>query len=254
MKSFLSTENVKCSDKALVPAAAGKPRVVVVLLSSPYVMTKAAGEAAGADQVEVSVDDGKTFKAVDLEGFDDAVKGKLAAQVKLTFKEPLRALKLEATVQNNPCALPYLSPGKNVVSVSVADSKALGNNKLVVTYAYRLGSRSESFDVICQEGKRIAEQHYAKWSDTVTCVQKTFAAKDLPAKFDLDCPTPRGQYPVYPRMMFLRREVVSPSSSPLPLPEGAVEAKVGTNDELMTLPNPFLVGVEPPPGPANLDR
>ena len=48
-------------------------------------------------------------------------------------------MKLEAIVQNNSGALPYLSPGKNVVTVSVADPKALGDNRLVVTYAYRLG-------------------------------------------------------------------------------------------------------------------
>ncbi len=246
LKSFLSTENVKSADKALVPAEAGKPAVVVVRLSSPYVMTKASGEAAGADKTEVSVDGGKTFKTIDLADFDDAVKGSLAAQVKLTFRQPLKVLKLQAVVQNNPGALPYLSPGKNTVTVSVADPKTLGENRLVVTYAYRLGSRNLSFDDICRQGKCIANQAGAKWSADVTCVQKTFSAKDLPATFEIDCPTPKGQYPVYPRMMFLRREVVGPRSQPMPLPAGAVEAKRGTGDELATLPNPFLIGVEPP--------
>jgi len=62
-------------------------------------MTKASGEAAGAEKVEVSVDNGKTFKAVELKAFDDALKGKLAAQVRITFTRPLKALKLEAIVQ-----------------------------------------------------------------------------------------------------------------------------------------------------------
>jgi hypothetical protein len=246
LKSFLSAENVKCADKALAPAEAGKPAVVVVQLASPYILTKASGEAAAADKAEVSVDGGNTFKTIELAGFDDAVKGSLAAQVKLTFQQPLKSLKLQAVVQNNPCALPYLSPGKNMVTVSVADPKALGDNKLVVTYAYRLGSRSLSFDQICQQGKRVAEQAGAKWSDKVTCVQKTFTAKDLPATFEIACPTPKGQYPVYPRMMFLRREVLAPGASPLPLPEGALEAKIGPNDELATLPEPLLLGTEPP--------
>ncbi len=246
LKSFLSVDNVKCAEKALMPTEAGKPAVLVVQLASPYIMTKASGEAAGAEKVEVSVDNGKTFKAVDLAGFGDAVKGKLAAQVRITFTQPLEVLKLEAIVQNNPCALPYMSPGKNRVQVSVAEPKALGENKLVVTYAYRLGARSLSFEQICQQGKRVAQQVGAKWSDQVTFLQKTYAAKDLPATFEIDCPTPRGQYPVYPRMLFLRREVFAPGEKPLALPEGAVPAKPAPAAELQALPKPMLLGAEPP--------
>jgi hypothetical protein len=246
LKSFLSTENVNYTGKALVPAEAGKPAAVVVRLASPYIMVKAGGEAVGADKAEVSVDGGKLFKQVELKNFDQAVNGSTAALVKISFKGPLTALKLEIIVQNNPCALPYLSPGKNTVTVSVADPGALGNNKLVVTYAYRLGARALSFEQLIQQGKRIADQSGATWSDAVTCVSKTFSAKDLPATIEIDCPTPKGKYPVYPRMMFLRREVLAPSSAPLPLPDGAVEGKVGPKDELMTLPNPLLIGTEPP--------
>ena len=247
LKSLVAAENAKYADKSLAPAEAGKPAFVLVRLASPYIMVKAKGEATGADTVEVSVDDGKTFKAIDLKDFGAAVKGRLAALVKVGFKESLKALSFEVVVQNSPGALPYLSPGKNTVTVSVADPKALGENKLVVTYAYRLGSRTSSFEQLCEQGKRVAKQIDAKWLESVTCVRKTFTAKDLPATFDIDCPTPKGQYPVYPRMMFLRREVVSPSASPSPLPDGAAEAKAGANDELMSLPNPLLVGTEPPP-------
>jgi hypothetical protein len=216
----------------------------VVRLASPYILTKARGEAAGADKVEVSVDGGKTFKAADLKDFSAAVKGRVAALVKVTFSDALKFLKLEAIVQNNPGALPYLSPGKNVVTVSVADPQTLGDNQLVVTYAYRLGSRAKSFEQLCAQGKEIAKQHDAQWLDTVTCVQKVFTAKDLPARFEIDCPTPKGRYPVYPRMMFLRREVIAPGARPLPPPAGAVEANVGPDEKLMALPNPFLVGTK----------
>ena len=116
-----------------------------------------------------------------------------------------------------------------------------------MTYAYRLGARALSSAQLVQQGKRIANQSGATWSDTVTCVSKTFTAKDLPATFEIGCPTPKGQYPVYPRMMFLRREVLAPSSALLPLPQGAVAAKVEPGDELMSLPSPFLIGTEPPP-------
>jgi hypothetical protein len=249
LASFVTTENVKYSAKSLTPVAADKPASVVVLLSSPYILTKASGEIPDAAAIEVSVDGGKTFKPADLKDFGADVKGFLSAQVKVTFQKPLTSMKLEAVFQNNPGALPYLSPGKNLVTVSVADPKELGKNKLVVTYAYRLGSRSVSLAQLCAKGKRIANGtgSDATWSDTVTYARKSFAAGDLPATFEIDCPTPQGQFPVYPRMLFLRREVVDASGAPLPLPDGAVAATKATADELVALPNPFLVGAEPPP-------
>jgi hypothetical protein len=133
-----------------------------------------------------------------------------------------------------------------MVTVSIADPKALGKNKLVVTYAYRLGSRNVSLDQLCAKGNRIANQTDAKWSDTITYARKTFTARDLPATFEIDCPTPKGQFPVYPRMLFLRREVVDASGAPLPLPEGAVAATKAAAVELVTLPDPFLIGTDLP--------
>jgi len=76
---------------------------------------------------------------------------------------------------------------------------------------------------------------------------KGIAAKDLPATFEIDCPTPKGQTPVYPRMMFVRREVLAPGAAPQPLPAGAVEAKPAAADELQELPNPLTIGFQPPP-------
>ena len=247
LKSFASAENVRYAGGSLVPAESGKPGVVVVDLTSPYLLTKASGEATGADAVEVSTDGGQTFRAVDLKNFTAAVRGQVAAQVKITFKQSLKLLKLEAIVQNNSGALPYLSPGKNVVTVSVADPKSLGDNKLVVTYAYRLGSRSKSFEEMYDQDKEIAKAHDAAWNDTVTCVQKTFGAGDLPAKFEIDCPTPKGRYPVYPRMLLVRREVLAPGQSPAPLPAPATTPRVGAGEELATLPSPWLIGTQLPP-------
>lgn len=247
IKSFALVENVKFADQSLVPLRSGKPGVVVVDLASPYLLTRASGEASGADTVTVSTDGGKTFRPVDLKNFSDAVRGQVAAQVKIAFKESLKGLKLEATIQNNPGALPYLSPGKNVIAVSVTDPKSLGDNRLVVAYAYRLGSRSKSFEQMYDEDKEIAKSHDATWDDTVTCSQKTFAACDLPAKFEIDCPTPKGRYPVYPRMLFVRREVLTPRQLALSLPTPVTTPKVGANYELATLPSPWLIGTQLPP-------
>jgi hypothetical protein len=103
---------------------------------------------------------------------------------------------------------------------------------------------------LCLEGKEIARAHDATWSAAPVVVRKTFAARDLPATFDIDVPTPKDKYPVYPRMLFVRREVVAPNRRPLPLPKDAREPVLGPNDELKTLPNPLLVGTRPAPARA----
>lgn len=247
LKTFASTDNVKYAGKALVPADATKPASVVVKLASPYIISgRSSGAADGAEAIELSIDGGKTFKATDFEKLGAAARGKLEALVRIGFGQALKSLNLSVDVQNNPGALPYLSPGKNIVTVSVLDPAELADNKLVVTYAYRLGSRSKSFEQLCDEGKEIARQHNAKWSDTITFAQKVFTAKDLPAKFEIDCPTPKGEHPVYPRMMFVRREIIAPSAAPLPAPAGAIAASPADPADLQTLPNPFLIGSETP--------
>ncbi|HAK94964.1 MAG TPA: hypothetical protein DCM87_08160, partial [Planctomycetes bacterium] len=52
--------------------------------------------------------------------------------------------------------------------------------------------------------------------------------------------------PVYPRMLFLRREVWRPGKEPLPAPAAAATPAVGPDETLATLPNPWLIGARPP--------
>ena len=236
-------QNVKLDRGKLVPVDPAKPASITVELQSPYVMAKAAGQVQGLAKAEVSVDGGKSFKAVDLKDFSAAVAGKYQCLVKLSFGSALKSLKIEAIVQCNRCAIPYLSPGKNKITVSVAEPTELGGNKLVVTYAYRMGARSKSYEQMVAQGARIGAAQFASWSETPTVVQKTFSAKDLPATFEIDVPTPKDKYPVYPRMLFLRREVLTPGSKPMPLPAGSAAPKIGPSDKLKTLPNPFHVGI-----------
>jgi hypothetical protein len=124
----------------------------------------------------------------------------------------------------------------NKVTVSVADPKALGRNRLVVDYAWCLGSRRKSYEDLCQAGAEVARAHHAAWSDTPVAVQRTFTAADLPATIEIPIPTPKDQYPVYPRMLLLRRTVLPPSGKPVPPPAGAAEPKVSADEELKGLP------------------
>ena len=247
LKGLAAKDNVELVAGKLVPANADRPASITVSLQSPYIMTRATGKAAGADKVEISLDEGKTFEAIGMKDFSEKVGGTYACLMKLTFAKELRSLELEAIVQCNRGALPYLSPGKNKITVSVADAKELGDNRLVVTYAYIVGTRSKSYEQLLDEGAELGRAHNATWTDKPTVVQKVFTAKDLPATFDIDIPTPQSKYPVYPRMVFLRREILAPGSVPLPLPEGAQKPDAFAG-ELRTLPNPFAVGIAKPSG------
>ena len=247
LSSLAASANVKLAGGRLTPADASRAGSITVLLKSPYVMSQASGRAAGADSAEISLDGGKSFKPIELKDFSAAVAGRYACRVRLSFKKALTSLKLEAVVQHNRCALPYLSPGRNRITVSVADAKRLGRNRLVVTYAYRQGHRYYSYEQLADMDAEVARAHKTVWSETPTVVRKTFAAGDLPATFQIDAPTPGDKHPVYPRMLFLRREVVAPGSEPLPLPSRAKPPGMGKDDALKTMPNPFHIGIARPP-------
>lgn len=247
LSGLTAKENVKVAGGQLVPADSAKAATITLRLALPYVLVKASGQAEGVDGAEVSVDEGKTFTKVDLKDFSAAINGRYDCLLKLTVGKAMKSLKVEMIVQHNRGSQPYLSPGKNRISVSVADPAQLGDNRLCITYAYAPGERRVSYEELAEEGAGVARAHKASWPDTPTVVQKIFAAKDLPAEFEIDVPTPKDKYPVYPRMLFLRREVLAPGQKPMPLPEGAVEPKTGPDDELKTLPNPFLMGTTPAP-------
>jgi hypothetical protein len=245
LEGLAGRENVKLAGGKLVPAEPAQPASITVALQSPYVMTRASGRAEGIDRAEISLDEGKTFKPIRIGDFSEEVGGKHACLVKLSFTKALTMVWLEAVVQCNRGALPYLSPGKNKVRVAVADPRDLGGNRLVVTYAYLPGFRSKSYEQLAGSGAELARGHGAAWAARPTVVQRSFTAAELPAAFDIDIPTPPGKYPVYPRMLFIRREVLAAGAKPLPLPEGAEEPAVASDRELPTLPNPFTVGFPP---------
>ena len=246
LAGLAASENVKVAGGQVVPAEASRPASMTVELQSPYVLVKATGQADGVDKAEVS-GDGAKFDEVELKDFSKAVNGKYRCLLRLSVGKALKMLRIEVVVQHNRCSLPYLSPGPNRITVSVAEAKSLGENRLAVTYAYCLGWRDRSYEEIAERDAELARAHYAHWSDTPTVVRNTFAAGELPATFSIDVPTPKDKHPVYPRMLFLRREVLSPGARPMPLPAGAVEPKVGKDDVLKTLPNPFIMGIAKPP-------
>lgn len=68
----------------------------------------------------------------------------------------------------------------------------------------------------------------------------------FPATIEIPVPTPAGKQPVYPRMLFLRREVLAPGQPPMPVPAPATTPAVGANETLAALPSPWLIGARAP--------
>ena len=245
VSSFRQTENVAYRGRALCPVDAARPGVVVVEMASPYVAVKATGEVVSAGAtVEVS-EDLKSWKPVDVADFSAAVVGRYRYFVRITFRQPITALKLESLVQHNQEALPYLAPGNNQITVTAANPEVPRPGRLVVTYAYCTGSRDRTPEEVFDRDAEIARAHYATWSGSPIVVQKVIDR--LPAKLEIPVPTPKDRQPVYPRMLFLRREVLSPGQEPLPVPSRPSQPRVGPGEVLATLPNPWTIGTTRPP-------
>jgi hypothetical protein len=90
----------------------------------------------------------------------------------------------------------------------------------------------------------IARAHYATWSDEPMVVQKTITR--FPFTFEIPVPTPKGKQPVYPRMLFLRREVLAPGQEAMAVPGPPTAPRAGSNEYLAEVPNPWPIGTGPP--------
>jgi hypothetical protein len=245
LSSLYKVENVSHRGTSLVPTDPAEPGVIVIEMASPYVVTVATGEISSPGATfEVSLD-GENWKAVDIADFTASVRGSYRYLLRATFTKAVQAISVKSVVQHNQESLPYLAPGRNKITVTASNSRSLGDNRVAVTYAYCLGWRDRTPEEICDRGAEIARAHYATWSSKPIVVQKVFDR--LPASFEIPIPAPNGKQPVYPRMVFLRREVLGPSQKPLPTPVSPSEPKVGDGEFLARVPNPWMIGTQKPP-------
>lgn len=244
LAGLAGVENAVVRDRALQPADPAQPAQIVVEMASPYVVAKAEARVDGPDAaLEVSLD-GKQWQPLAADKLTEHVRGAYRYLLRITFRKPIRALELTSVVQHNQEALPYLAPGNNTITITAANPQVLGNNRLLVTYAYCLGWRDRTPEEIYDRGAEIARAHYATWNEKPVIVQKV--VDRLPCTFEIPIPTPKGKQPVYPRMVFLRREVLAPGQAPLPLPAKPSEPRVGPDETLATLPVPWLIGTRTP--------
>ena len=244
LDGFCESDNVIQRGGALVPEDASEPGVVVVEMTSPYVVAKASGKLTCEDATTELSTDLKSWKPIKLTDFADAVRGTYRYYVRFTFRKPLAAIELTSVVQHNQEALPYLAPGENNITITAANSDTLGQNRLVVTYAYCLGWRDQTPEQVFDRDAEIARGHYATWSDTPIVVQQTITR--LPATLEIPVPTPKEKQPVYPRMLFLRRELLAPGQQPMDVPVAASKPRVGAGEYLANVPNPWTIGTGKP--------
>ncbi len=250
LTSLQQADNVTWEMGSLKARDAQRAASFVVEMASPYVVAKASGNIVGTEaKSEVSLD-GKTWKSAKLSDLTPEVAGSYRYFLRVTFTKPLTGLQVTSIVQHNQEALPYLAPGKNTITINAANPDELGRNRLVVTYAYCLGWRDVSPEEVYERGAEIARAHYATWSDKPIVVQK--AVDTFPCAFEIPVPTPQGKQPVYPRMRFLRREVLAPGQEPMSVPSPASMPVVRANEVLATLPTPWLIGTQKPAARAEL--
>ena len=244
LNTLLQADNVVWGNQALRAKDASRPGSFTVEMASPYVIAKASGKltSEGA-KIEVSLD-GKIWKAASLDALTSSVAGNYRYQLRVTFTQPVTALEFSSIVQHNAEALPYLAPGKNVITINSAKPEDLGKHRLVVTYAYSPGSRSATPEELYEKGSEISRGHNATWSETPVVVQKV--VDRFPATLEIAVPTPKGKQPLYPRMLFLRREILAPGQQPMPVPAAPSMPSVASNETLATLPNPWLIGARAP--------
>jgi hypothetical protein len=251
LASLQQVENVVYRDGKLCAQDAARPGRFVIPMASPYIVVKASAKIAGDDaKMEVSMDGrapsaGWSWQPVALADLTKAVFGKYRYWLRVTFQQSIRAIELSSLVQHNQEALPYLAPGRNKITIAADNPAALGNNRLVVTYAFCPGSRDATPAQLFDSGKEIARAHNATWSPAPTVVQKVIDR--LPATLEIPMPTPKGKQPVYPRMVFLRREVLAPGQKPMEVPAAPSVPTIGPDETLATLPNPWTIGIERPP-------
>lgn len=246
LASLETAGNIAIKNGRIVRIDERKPGRFVVQMASPYVVAAATTDirSEGAS-VEVAVDpEGRRFDPLGGRDLSGIVRGSYAYAIRITFSEPIEALCLSSIVQHNQEALPYLAPGKNRVTVTVANPAELKRGQLLVTYAYCLGSRDPTPEQVFDRGAELHRAHWAQWSDEPIVVQRI--VDRTPCSFEIPVPTPKGKQPVYPRMVFLRREFLGPEGRPGAVPADPTSPEVGPDEYLADVPVPWLIGASPP--------
>ncbi|HZE96090.1 MAG TPA: hypothetical protein VE981_03605 [Planctomycetota bacterium] len=173
--------------------ATGGTGVAVFKLALPYAYVGGTLAATfdGDGRLSVSTDGGKSWTPAAAGDVSPLLKQRYDVRVKAEFAGALASFKLDAVVEHNRSALPFLLPGKNVVTVATEKNELPKDKVLVVTYAYQ--------EAAAPEKRNRYDGNGLKYGDVKT-VQKEVTA--LPFTFDVQV---GGNTP--PKMISLERSL-----------------------------------------------
>ena len=106
-------------------------------LPLPYPYVNARATVDPGVPLSVSVDGGRTWKLAKGGDLSPLVKPHYDVRVRAEFRESLAKFRLEADVEHNRAALPYLVVGKNTITVSAEGNALPAGTSLVVTYTFQ---------------------------------------------------------------------------------------------------------------------
>ncbi|MBI5832563.1 MAG: hypothetical protein HZB16_09695 [Armatimonadetes bacterium] len=229
LESFATRDNLVWRDGKLAPEDAAKPAVATVKVALPYPLVSAKAAEVDGLRVEMSAD-GAAWQPP-----GRGLAGSYAWQARFTLTKSVDKLALEAVVQHNQRALPYLAPGRNVLTIGGGD---LAGRRVAVSVAWCPGSRSRSLQKLADRDEELGKGHGATWAAQPTITRAV--VDHLPATMTIDVPTPAGAEPVYPRMLWIKREVLDSGD----LATG--DAKAAAGARLVELPSPWTLANQPP--------
>jgi hypothetical protein len=180
------------ADGDKLKASDGKATAIFKLnLPYPYVTGKLNATFDGEGKLFVSPDNGKSWQPAAVGDISPLVKQHYDVCVKAEFSGSLSKFSLEAEVEHNRSAQPYLFNGKNTITVATKDNKLPDGSVLSITYAYLEATAPEKRDQY--NGKGVT------YGDLKTVTKEVTA---LPFTFDIDV---GGNEP--PKMAYIERVV-----------------------------------------------
>ena len=181
------------ADGGKIVASGAASAIFKLSLPYPYAKATLSAEFDGDGRLSVSPDGGKSWQPAAAGDISPLVRQRYNVWVKAEFSGALKTVKLNATVEHNRAAQPFLYHGKNVVTVNTKDNKLPADSTMVVTYTYQ--------EATAPDKKRQFNAKDVTYSETKTVSKEVTA---LPFTFEVEV---AGNTP--PKMLGFERAVKS---------------------------------------------